>query len=70
MAIEKLSALENVLGTGNTPEAQLGASKPKRQPKIRSTRLSLPHKHFVEHFAGVMKEPTRKCNENMENSSI
>jgi hypothetical protein len=70
MAIEKLSTLRNMLGTGITKEAQLGASNPKRQPKIRPTRLSLPHKHFVEYFAGVTNEPTRKCNENEENSSL
>jgi hypothetical protein len=64
MAIEKLSALRNMLGIGITVKVQLGASNLKQQPKIRPTRLSLPQKHFTEYFAGVTKEPTSKCNEN------
>jgi hypothetical protein len=70
MAIEKLSALRNMLGIRITVEVQLGASNLKQQPKIRPTRLSLPQKHFTEYFTGVTKEPASKCNENEEEPLI
>jgi hypothetical protein len=73
ITIEELLALRTGLGAGNTVESPISASKAQNEPtatKIDQHDNSLPHRHFIEYLAGMIKKSPQEYDENLKTLSL